>query len=332
MENTMNIRTRIGLLLSAIVLFSTSPTYAGNAVIASGEASEDMFDATFNLASASGNLSAASLHLSGDVAITMGKPIANIIINSAEISGDMVVFSAVVMVDGLVTTGKLSADLSRAGIQFSADSAALVAHAGMAGINISTDTAGIFLTQAVNIAAASGRLSGEVGELAIVLAAAGVDLSADSAVMVANAGKGGIQLSEDAAERLIAASLAIAAEAIEDAKITERYVLMTLEEANRLLQETSVATVKAGFEAGKQTYEFTTVTATHLYGLGIDSIKYAGELTGRAAQQTSTTVIHTVKGANDSIVVVINTGSGLIVASLDSLTASIDQTTKIIEK
>lgn len=333
MEITMNKAKRIRLsLMAAAVLFCTTSAYAGNTVIASGEASEDMAEAVLHLASASGNLSVASLNLSGDVAVTLGKPVANIILHSAEISGDVVAFSAAVLVDGLVTTGQLSADLSRAGIQFSADSATLAADAGRAGISISIHTAEVFLTQAVNIAVASGRLSGEIGELATVLSAAGIDLSADSAKIVADAGKNGIQLSEDAAEKLVAASLEIAAECIENAKITERYALMTLEEANKMLREASITTVKASLEAGRQTYEFTKETAGHLHSLGIDSIKYAGELTNRAARQTSTLIVHTVKGTNDSIVVVINTGSGLIVASLDTLTAAIDETAKSIQK
>lgn len=328
----MNMRKHIRLLVVAAVLFYTTSVNAGNAVVASGEASEDMAEAVLHLASASGNLSAASLYLSGDVAITLGKPVAGIILRTAEISGETIVFSGSVLVAGLVTTGQLSADLTQAGIEFSADSATLAADAARAGINISSDTAELFLSQAVNIAAASGRLSGEVGELAVVLVAAGVDLSADSAKIVADAAKAGIQVSEDSANKLVAASLAIAAECIENTKITERYVVMTLEEANKLLREASVATVKTGLEAGRKSYAFTRETAVHLHDLGIDSIIYAKELTNQAAHHASTTIIHTVKGANDSIVVVINTGSGLIVASLDSLTAAVDNTAQRIQQ
>ncbi len=51
----------------------------------------------------------------------------------------------------------------------------------------------------------------------------------------------------------------------------------------------------------------------------------------QAAQATANTVVHTVKGANDAIVVVINTGSGLIVASLDGLATAAEETTQKIK-
>ena len=124
----------------------------------------------------------------------------------------------------------------------------------------------------------------------------------------------------------IAASLEIADECIQATAIAERYVVMTLAEANELLKEASVATVRATIEGGKKSYEFTLNTAGHLRNLGIDSAKYAKELTIRAAEQTSEVVVHSVKGANDAVVVVINTGSGLVVASLDSLTDSVEKT------
>ncbi len=96
-----------------------------------------------------------------------GKPIATTILDAAEVSGDAMVFSADVLSEGIISTGQLSSDLTRAGVDFSADSATFVANAALAGIYISTDTAEFFLSQAVNIAAASGRLSGETAELAI---------------------------------------------------------------------------------------------------------------------------------------------------------------------
>jgi VCBS repeat-containing protein len=241
------------------------------------------------------------------------------------------VFSTDVLTEGLVTTGKLSADLTKAGVNFSADSAVFVASAALSGIYISTDTAELFLSQAVNIAAASGRLSGEAAELAVTLAAAGVEISADSTVLIANAGRAGIELSEDAAQAFIDSSLAIAAECIESAKITERYVLMTVAEANQILKEASINAVKSSIEGSKKTYTFTVETASHLHSLGIDSVKYAKDLTMRAAQTTTKTISTTVHGANDAIVVVINTGSGLVVASLDSLTETVNNTTAKIK-
>jgi hypothetical protein len=317
------------LFVAALLLCSTS-SYAGNAGVASGEASEDMLDAVVHLASASGNLSSAGVQLSGDVAITIGESVADVILNAAEVSGDAVVFSSAVLADGLMTTAQLSSELTLAGVSFSADTAVFVANAGHAGIHISADTAGIFLTQAVNITAASGRLSGEAAELAVALAAAGVEFSADSTILIANAGVAGIHISEEAAERFIAASLDIASECIDSAIITERYLIMTLEEANNMVREASVATVRKSLEIGNTAYTFTAETAGHLRSLGIDAVKYAGELTDRAANAAVTTVVHSVKGTNDAIVVVINTGSGLIVASLDSITAAVEATTNTI--
>lgn len=218
-------------LLALIVLFCGN-AYGGNAVVASGEASEEMLDAGLNLASASANLSSASLYLGGTVAITLGKPVAELILNSAEVSMDSVSFSAEVLADGLVTTAQLSKKLASAGVELSADAAMVAAHATQAGVAISAETAAIFLNQAVNIAAASGRLSGEVAEFTDALASAGVELSADSAQLVANAAKAGIELSEDTARNIVAACLEISNECINAAVVTERYLLMTLEEAN----------------------------------------------------------------------------------------------------
>ncbi len=323
----MNVTKKIKLLIITLLLFCTTSSHAGNSFIASGEASEGMSEAALHLASASATLSGASLHLSGEVAIALGKPVAETILQAAAISGDAVIFSSSVLAQGLVTTAQLSSDLTHAGIEFSTDAALLVASAAHAGIHISIDTAELFLSQAVNIAAASGRLSGEAAELALALGAAGVELSADSVKIVAAAGKAGLAISTEAAEQLISASLVIAAGCIERAVIAEHYVLMTLEEANSILHEASIATVKAGLAAGRTTYAFTAATAGHLHSLGIDSAKFAKELTIKAAQTTSEAVVHSVHGANDAIVVVINSGSGLIVATLDELTAAVENTT-----
>lgn len=324
----------INTLHSAIVaalLLCTPPCFAGNFAGASEDASADMSGSSLMLSSAAVYLSGASIYLSADAVITLGKPVATTILDAAEVSGDAVSFSADVLTEGLVSTGKLSSDLTLAGVELSADSAAFVASAALAGIYISTDTAEVFLSQAVNIAAASGRLSGEAAELAVTLGAAGVEISADSAVLVKNAGKAGIHISEGAAQAFIDNSLNIAAECIESAKVTERYVLMTVSEANKILQEASLTAVKSTIEGGKKSYTFTLETAAHLHSLGIDSVKYAKDLSTRAANTTVTAVTHSIQGANDAIVVVINTGSGLIVTSLDSLTETVKQTTAKIQ-
>ena len=317
--------------VAATLLLCTTPCFAGNFGGASEDASSDISGSALMLTSAAACLSGASVYLSADAVITLGTPIADTIIDAAEVSGDAVVFSSDVLTEGLVTTGQLSADLTRAGVDFSADSAAFVATAALSGIYISTDTAELFLSQAVNIAAASGRLSGDAAELAVTLAAAGVEISADSTVLIANAGKAGIYLSEDAAQSFIDHSLAIAAECIESAKITERYVLMTMAEANQILKEASINTVQSSIKGGIKTYTFTVETASHLQSLGIDSVKYAKDLSKRAAGATVKTISTSVHGANDAIVVVINTGSGLVVASLDSLTDAVNNTTAKIQ-
>ena len=318
-------------IIVASLLLCTPPCFAGNIGSASGDASADMSGSALMLSSAAACLSGASVYLSADAVITLGKPIATTILDAAEVSGDAMVFSADVLTEGIVSTGQLSSDLTRAGVDFSADSAVFVATAALAGIYISTDTAELFLSQAVNIAAASERLSGETAELAIAFGAAGVEMSADSAVLVKNAGKAGIQISEETAEAFINNSLKIAAECIESAQIAERYVLMTAAEANQILQEASLNAVKATIQGGKTTYTFTLETATHLKSLGIDSVKYAKDLSARAAHTTVTTVTHSIQGANDAIVVVINTGSGLVVTSLDSLTETVAKTTDKIQ-
>ncbi len=322
----MNIIKKIKLLVLTLVLICTTNSYAGNTFIASGEASEEMSEAALQLASASTNLSGASIQLSGDVALTLGRPVAEAILHTAAFSGGAVMFSGSVLADGIVSTARFSSDLTQAGITLSSDAALLAASAAHAGMHISIDTAELFLSQAVNIAAASGRLSGEAAVLAVLLGAAGVELSADSASLVAAAGQAGMTVSQEAAEGLISASLAIAADCIENAVIAEKYILMTLEEANTLLHEASIATIKAGLAAGRNTYAFTAATAAHLHSLGIDSARFARELTSQAAQATSEALVNTVQGANDAIVVVINTGSGLIVASLDDLTETVQYT------
>ena len=328
----MSIRKKIAALIATGIFFCSAPAFAGSPMTASGEASEDMIESTVCLASASAPLSGASVYLSGSAVITAGHAVPTTVLDAAEVSGDAVVFSGEVLVDGLTTTAMLSRDLTLAGVDFSADSARLVADAAGAGIHLSVDTAELFLDQAAQIAAASGRLSGETAELAVSLAIAGVTISADSTRLVADAAAAGIEISEDAAENLITASLAIAAECIETAVITERYVLMTLEEANRLLREASVTTVRTTIEAGRKTYTFSRETAGHLQSLGIDAGRFAAELSRKAATATVDGVTHTVRGANDAIVVVINTGSGLVVASLDSITEKVESTTAKIQK
>lgn len=321
----MKIKNALCSFIAGSLLLCSVHSYAGNSVVASGEASEDLSGAAVHLVSASANLSSASLYLSSGVAISLGCSISTTIINGADISGDAVVFSADVLADGLMTTARLSKNLTMAGIQFSGDATLLAAQAAGKGIYISTETAAVFLNQAVNIVAASGRLSGETAELAVLLTAAGVELSADSAILVANAGKKGIYLSADAADNFIANSLHIASECIDSAVIAERYIIMTAKEANRILAETSIATVQKTIEAGKTTYVFSKNTASHLKSLGIDASKYTAELTIKAANTVSTTFINTLNYADNEVVIVINTGSGLIIASIDSLTAAVEE-------
>lgn len=316
--------------LALIVSFSTV-AYGKNALIASGEASEASVEAAINLLSASVDFSAASLELGGSIAIELGKPLANIVLTSAEVSMESVAFSTEVLADGIVTTTMLSSKLANAGIDLSVDAVQLAASATAAGIAMSAETAELFLHQAVNIAAASGRLSGEVAGLTIALAAAGVELSVDSAKLVVDAAAKGVTISEEAAKKIITGSLSIAKECIAAAVVTERYILMTLEEANNLLREISMATVAAGIKAGRQTVQLTVATASHLKQLGIDSVKYSKELSKRAATAAINATILTVNGANDATVVMINTGSGLIVASLDTLTAAVEKTSKKIQ-
>ncbi len=328
----MSITGKIKNLLAAAVILCSGSAYAGNAVIASGEASEDMAESVIHLASASANLSGASLNLSGEVAIALGRPLADVVVRSAEISSDALIFSAASLSAGILTTAHLSSQLTSAGIQFSADSATLSADAAQAGIYLSVDTAEFFLDQAVSVAAASGRLSGEVAELTVALSAAGVELSADSVRLIANAGNAGIHLSGEMADAIISASLAVASECIEKAVFVERYVLMTLKDANRLVKEASIATVQMGLNGGKKSYQFTVETATHLHSLGLDATKFAKELSKRAMQRTTTGVTHIINGTNDTIVIVINTGSGLLVASLDTLTEAVEKSTSNLNK
>lgn len=319
------------LVTASCILLCTSPVFAGNSFTASGDASEDMAEAAIHLASATGHLSCASMYLSADTAITLGRPVAHTVVKGAELSGDVISFAGDVLQEGLVSTARLSADLTMAGVKFSADTTAFVAGAALAGIYISAETADYFLGQAVNIAAASGRLSGEAAELALTLSAAGVEMSADSAILVANAGKKGIAISEEAAETFIDNSLKIAADCIEAAHITERYVIMTTVEANRLLREASLKTVRTTIEGGKRVYSFSAQTAAHLHSLGIDSVKLAKELSSKAINTTTTTIHRSIRGANDAIVIVINTGSGLIVTSIDSVTENIEAATAAIK-
>jgi hypothetical protein len=321
----------IKIIIFSLIVLTHGSAHSRNAVVASGEASEEMVGAVLNLASASANLSAAGLYLGGSVAIAVGKPIAEVVLRGAEVSMDSVSFSADVLADGLITTAQLSRKLAGAGVELSADAVMLSAQATKAGIAISADTAALFLNQAVNIAAASGRLSGEVAGFTAALASAGVELSIDSAKLVANAAKSGIKLSEETAEKIIAACLKISNDCINTAVITERYLLMTLEEANRLLYETSIATIAASKQAGKLTYQFTTETAGKFKELGIDGAKYAKELSIRSAKAGAEATTSAIKGANDATVVVINTGSGLIIASLDTLTASVNEATKKVQ-
>ncbi len=97
------------------------------------------------------------------------------------------------------------------------------------------------------------------------------------------------------------------------------------------MYETSIATVAKSNRAGKKTIEFTLETAGQLQALGIDSAKYAKELSIKAAHATVDTAVISINGANDAIVVVINTGSGMVVASLDKLTAAVEIAAKKIE-
>ncbi len=327
----MKLRNIILSIAAASMLFCGTPSYAGNAVVVSGEASEEMSEAAVQLVSASANLSGAGIALSGAAGISVGHALSETVLSAAEISGDTVAFSSAVLVAGMLTTAQLSRDLVSAGIIYSSSAALLAGNAVAVGIHMSVETAGLFLDQAVNIAAASGRLSGEVGELALVLAGNGVVISADSVILVANAVAKGVDVSQEQAERFIAKSLAIAAECIEAAVITERYLVMTLEEANTLLKEASLATVRTCIHAGQKTYHFSKETSVHLYGLGIDVSKLAMDLARQAARKTSVTIVETIQGANDATVVVINTGSGLIVAKLDTLTEAVEETIEKIK-
>lgn len=320
------------ILMAFLIIASFNQAFAKNAVVASGEASEESVDSMINLASASANLSGAGLDLGGNVVIAVGKPIAKVVLQSAEVSMDAVSFSTEVLLDGLVTTAQLSQELTRAGVELSSDATTLALHAANVGIHMSTETATLFLNQAVNIAAASGRLSSETAALAAALVSAGVDLSIDTAKLIADAAKAGIQISEEAAKNLISACLEISAQCIKSAVVAERYLLMTLEEANRILYETSLATVAASIHAGQQSYKFSMETARKLKDLGIDSAKYAKELGIRSAKASADLAASSIKGANDATVVVINTGSGLIISTLDSLTAAAENATEKIKK
>ncbi len=137
--------------------------------------------------------------------------------------------------------------------------------------------------------------------------------------------------SEEAAKDFIESSLAIAADCIAAAQITERYVLMRAAEANRLLKEASLQTVRTAIAGGKQAYRFTADTAIILHNLGIDSVKFANELRKKAATATVVTVHRSIQAADDAIVVVINTGSGLIVTAIDTLTEQVEATSKAIQ-
>lgn len=331
LENEMKIKKMIATMALFLSLSVAGTVQATNSFVASGDASGEMSQSLVNLTSASGDLSVAAIHLGGDIVIGLGRPVAQVVRQAAEISSDSLAFSAEVLADGLITTTQLSSELALAGVEFSADAATLVTQASAKGIHISADTAELFLDQAVQIAAASGRLSEESVELVFALGAVGVELSADSVQLAANASRAGLQISEETASGLISACLEVAAESIEATVITERYILMTLEEANRLLHETSLATVAATQRAGQQSYNFTIETAGHLKSLGIDSAKYAYELTLRTARTTARKAVVAIEGSNDAIVVVINSGSGLIVASLDSLTAAVKESTDKIQ-
>ncbi len=326
------LKTIKATLIALLIMAPFNHAFANNAVVASGEASEELVDSMINLASASANLSGAGLYLGGSVAIAIGKPIADVVLQSAEVSMDTISFSTEVLLDGIVTTAQLSQELAHAGVEMSTDVAAFVLHAANAGIHMSTETATLFLNQAVNIAVASGRLSGETATLAAALVSAGVDLSIDVTKLTADAAKAGIQISEEAAKNLITACFKISAQCIEATILAERYLLMTLEEANRILYETSLATVAASIRDGQHAYHFSIETARKLKDLGIDSAKYAKELGVRSVKAGVDLTVSAIQGANEATVVVINTGSGLVISTLDSLTAAVEDATKKIEK
>ncbi|MCI5167273.1 MAG: hypothetical protein D3903_14560, partial [Candidatus Electrothrix sp. GM3_4] len=93
---TKRMRTLHIILLTLIVSFS-STAHSKNAIVASGEASDASVEAAINLLSASADLSAASLELGGNIAIELGKPLANIVLTSAEVSMESVAFSTEVL-------------------------------------------------------------------------------------------------------------------------------------------------------------------------------------------------------------------------------------------
>ncbi len=323
-------KSALSLFAASIVLCSTS-VHAGNAVVASGEASEEVFDASVQLVSAGGHLSGAGLNLSGAAGITVGHALSETALSAVSITGQTVAFSSGVLAAGLLTTAQLSSNLTQAGVLLSTDAVVLAACAAGAGINMSVETAQLFLDQAVNIAAASGRLSGEVGDLALLLTHKGVVLSADSAILIANAAAQGVEVSQEQARKIIAASLAIASDCIQKAVIAERYIVMTLEEANTLLREASVATIRAATKGGKTAYTFSKDVAIHLHGLGIDAAKLATELAEKAALATADATVKAIQGADDAIVVVINSGAGLVVVTLDALTESVEKATQKLQ-
>ncbi|MCW5213362.1 hypothetical protein VU04_10690, partial [Desulfobulbus sp. TB] len=137
---TKKLHTLHVILIAFIVSFS-STAHGRNAIVASGEASEASVEAAINLLSASVDLSAASLELGGSIAIELGKPLANIVLTSAEVSMESVAFSTEVLADGVVTTAMLSSELAHAGIDLSVDAGQLAASATAAGIAMSAETA-----------------------------------------------------------------------------------------------------------------------------------------------------------------------------------------------
>ncbi len=274
-------KSALSLFAASIVLCSTS-VHAGNAVVASGEASEEVFDASVQLVSAGGHLSGAGLNLSGAAGITVGHALSETALSAVSITGQTVAFSSGVLAAGLLTTAQLSSNLTQAGVLLSTDAVVLAACAAGAGINMSVETAQLFLDQAVNIAAASGRLSGEVGDLALLLTHKGVVLSADSAILIANAAAQGVEVSQEQARKIIAASLAIASDCIQKAVIA-------------------------------------------------DAAKLATELAEKAALATADATVKAIQGADDAIVVVINSGAGLVVVTLDALTESVEKATQKLQ-
>ena len=75
------------LLLAFCLALPTTGKCSAEAVFASGEASVELLSAT-------GGLSVATLELGSSVVITLGQPIAEIVVTSAAISADTVAFSA----------------------------------------------------------------------------------------------------------------------------------------------------------------------------------------------------------------------------------------------